>query len=102
MDDCYICHNEPNARPFCSRPHIHNLKIWTKPFEAALNGLKRYEVRNSVDRSFFVGDCITLKEYIPETDVFTGRELFARITYVTNSGTWGLPNDICVFGFEVI
>lgn len=99
MDDCYICHNDPQFRKVCSRPHIHELKIWTIPFEAVLDGSKRYEVRKA-DRPFLVGDDIILKEYIPEWNSYTGREIFGRITYITEAGMWGLPKDICVFGFK--
>lgn len=102
MEECYICHNDPGVRSFCSRPHIHKLKIWTDPFEAVLNGEKRYEVRKTDDRKFFVGDFITLQEYVARTEVYTGREVFAQITYVTEAGSWGLPNNLCVFGFEVM
>lgn len=79
----------------------HELKIWPIPFRAVLNGSKRYEVRKA-DRDFKLGDTFTLKEYLPDTEQFTGREFMGRITYITEAETWGLPEDICIFGFEEI
>ena len=77
------------------------LKIWPIPFRAVLNGDKRYEVRKA-DREFAIGATIVLREFLPDTEQYTGRSFTGKITYITKSGTWGLPSDICVFGFEEI
>lgn len=77
------------------------LKIWPEPFRAVLNGDKRYEIRKT-DREFSVGDIVILKEFLPDTKEYTGRSFIAQITYITKPGAWGLPKDLCVFGFKEI
>jgi len=77
------------------------LKIWPIPFRAVLNGDKRYEVRKA-DREFAIGNIIKLREFLPDTEQYTGRTFKCKITYITQAGTWGLPEDICIFGFEEI
>lgn len=76
-----------------------DLKIWPEPFKAVLEGKKRYEVRKA-DRKFTVGDDILLSEFLPKKQIFTGRFFVGKITYITKAGTWGLPKDLCVFGFK--
>ena len=75
------------------------LKIWPEPFEAVISGKKRYEVRKA-DREFTVGDGIMLREYFPKKNQYTGEFFLGKITYITKEGTWGMPKDLCVFGFE--
>ncbi len=75
----------------------HELKIWNPPFEEILAGKKRYEIRKA-DRPFTVGDEVWLREWVKG---YTGRELFVVITHVTKAGSWGLPDDLCVFGFRL-
>ncbi len=89
-----------------SRTHI--LKTWPEPFQAVLDGRKRYEIRVN-DRFFVVGEVLHLKEYrvdIAEAGAlgegaFTGREAFARVTYMSPGGTWGLPANLCVLSIEL-
>lgn len=80
----------------------HELKTWAGPFEAAWAGQKRHEVRR-FDRRFEVGDMLRLREVEREPKpyefVYTGRELFVRVTYITTPGTWGLPESIGVLSF---
>jgi len=101
----------------------HELKTWPDPFEAIWDGRKRYEVREN-DRDFHVGDALRLREFEPHapcagsgrvwdngdrTDcgcekphgLYTGRVLDAKVTYMTESGSWGLPDDLCVLSIEV-
>lgn len=78
---------------------MHELKIWSESFKAVIEGKKRYEVRKA-DREFNVGDEIMLKEYLPKKDLYTNEFFLGKITYITKAGTWGLPKDLCVFGFE--
>lgn len=101
---------------------IHILKTWPGEFEAVLNGGKAHEVRDCSDRDFKKGHDVILAEYNPaiyeaelaalvnkdsltskraaEHKAFTGRRVMKRITYVTKGGSWGLPENICVFSFK--
>ena len=74
---------------------MHELKTWPTPFQAILNGKKNYELRVN-DRDFAVGDVLVLKEYDPDTDAYSGRELRTEVRYMTKGGDWGLPNHLCV------
>lgn len=75
----------------------HTLKIWPEPYKAVLSGEKRYEVRKA-DRPFSVGDLVELREWDPAKGDFTGNSAIVLITCLTAPGTWGLPDDLCVFG----
>ncbi len=80
-------------------PVAHFLKTWTEPFEAVLSGAKTFEVRKS-DRTFAVGDILSLREWRPPTSggvgVYTGRFVDVRITFILSGGSFGLPSDLCV------
>jgi hypothetical protein len=77
----------------------HDLKTWPKPFQAVLDGLKHYEIRRD-DRNFAVGDTLTLREWDPSKDLYTGRVKVVEVTYMTPAGSWGLPHDVCVLGIR--
>lgn len=75
----------------------HELKTWPEPFAAIWRGSKLYEIRKA-DRDFRPGDTVILREWVLEGHFYTGREVEARITYLTPGGQWELPHDLCVFG----
>lgn len=75
---------------------VHRLKTWPAPFEAVWDGLKRYEIRRCVDRTYRVGDLLDLQEYDPDARTFSGRGVLAYVTYMTSGSEWGLPHDLCV------
>lgn len=106
----------------------HELKTWPSAFAAAVSGAKRYEIRKD-DRNFASGDYLFLKEFdacatcdgegfyfepeklfgVPRTKVtccaaphgtFTGRELGVVVTYKTEGGAFGLPDDLCVLSVQ--
>jgi hypothetical protein len=82
----------------------HELKCLRAPFQAVIDGTKRHEVRRA-DRDFKVGDLVELREWVTAPlggGSYTGRSARVRITYVTECGTWGLPQDICVLSIERI
>ena len=60
----------------------HTLKMWPRPFQAAWVGHKPFEIRKN-DRHFEERDEITLCEYNPEDDDYTGREIDGIIEYIT-------------------
>ena len=60
---------------------MHILKSWPKQFNAVSSGSKTAELRIN-DRDYRVGDLMVLKEYIPETAVYTGRSCTVEITHI--------------------
>ena len=59
----------------------HDLKTWPVCFNAIWNGEKTFDVRNN-DRDFHNGDELTLLEYDPQFQEYTGRSISAIITYI--------------------
>lgn len=72
----------------------HEIKILPKYFEEVQSGRKTFEYRKD-DRGYKVGDIIKLKEYLPETDTFTGNSLEAEITYILK-GELNIPTDYAI------
>jgi len=64
----------------------HQLKTLPAYYEAALDGIKPFEIRDNRDRGFQKGDTVELMEWEPGvvTGSYTGRILKVTITYVTN------------------
>lgn len=54
--------------------NIHELKTWPEFFEPVFQGKKNFELRFD-DRRFEVGDELHLREYVPATNEYTGREV---------------------------
>jgi ASC-1-like (ASCH) protein len=63
---------------------IHELKTWTKYFEAIKSGHKTFEIRIN-DRDFKPGDTLYLQEYDPEINFYTGRTIIKVVGYVMES-----------------
>lgn len=80
---------------------IHELKTWPEYFQEVLEGKKLFEVRKD-DRLFDVGDILELLEYDPYEKTFSGRKIFAKITYKLSGGKFGVEVGFCVLGFEII
>jgi hypothetical protein len=66
----------------CSKVRFHELKTWPCYFGPVLDCRKHFEIREN-DRDFKVGDLLHLREWIPETQEYTGRSLWAVITWMT-------------------
>jgi len=60
---------------------IHELKTWPPHFSATWGGPKTFELRRD-DRGYETGDILHLREWSPETESYSGRELLARVTYL--------------------
>lgn len=78
----------------------HILKTWPKYFERIISGHKTFEVRKA-DRDFQVGDFLTLKEYDPETTLYTGRQLSVLITYILHGPGFGIEEGYCVMAINI-
>lgn len=74
----------------------HELKTLPVYFQAARDGDKTFEIRNNFDRGFQKGDKVILREW--NNKAYPGREIFAKITYVTN---YMQRENYVVFGFAV-
>lgn len=88
---CYFTFRDPRAQ----EPRRHVLKIWPAQFDMVRFGAKRHEVRVN-DREFKTGDLLILAEYDPALKKHTHRNLLVRVTHITQGGTFGLPEDLCV------
>jgi Domain of unknown function (DUF3850) len=82
----------------------HRVKSWPEFFEDVRNGSKTFELRKN-DRDYQVGDMLTLQEWEPKQQSYTGRECSRRIIYVlTGAGVGcieplkGLSIGYCILG----
>lgn len=82
-------------------PMVHRLKCDPEPFAKVVAGTKRYEVRK-FDRDFKVGDRLELLEFDRTTQQYSGARLRAKITTITEPGSYGLPADVGVLGIEPV
>lgn len=62
----------------------HELKSWVGLFEPLYTGQKTHDLR-VLDRDYQVGDICWVREWDPLKRVYTGRELWYEITYITSS-----------------
>lgn len=79
----------------------HKLKTWPLYFIAVWEGSKKFEVRKN-DRNFEVGDYLILREYNPNTDKYSGREVLVIVTYMMGGGVLDLPREVCVMSIDFI
>lgn len=79
----------------------HALKTWPEYFHEVWEGNKPFEVRKN-DRDYQPGDTLRLQEYLPATEVFTGREVEALVSYVLPGGAFGIEKGFCVLGLKIL
>jgi hypothetical protein len=77
-------------------PKHHHVKAWPEYFQAIINGTKTFEVRVN-DRGYMEGDHITIEEWCPNINQYTGRISEHVIGYVLRGGNFDIPNHLCVF-----
>ena len=85
-----------------SNPRLHQtheLKIWPGCFAAVKAGSKPFDVREN-DRNFQVGDMLTLREFEPASEQYTGKSITRWVSYVLQGGVFGIQPDWCVLGFS--
>ncbi len=78
-------------------------KIWPEYFEAVKNGSKNYELRLA-DFKCTSGDTLVLKEWIPSTRNYTGREIRKTVTYVGKTKDYNFwpKEEIEKYGYQII
>lgn len=81
------------------RVHIHELKTHPPFFRAVYTREKPFEVRRD-DRDFRVGDSLVLREWDPETESYTGRSCYRRVTYKLEGGRFGVEPGFCILGIR--
>ena len=77
---------------------LHELKIYPQYFDAILDGNKKFEIRKN-DRNFKKGDNILLREW--DNIKYSGRTIFAKITYILDDRFVGLAEGYVALGIEV-
>jgi len=80
--------------------NVHLLKTEPKPFRDTLKGIKNFEYRKN-DRNFKTGDFAVLKEYYPDTEKFSNRNLLVHITCVYKN-CYGIPEGYCAMGIRAL
>ena len=66
-----------------TRPKVHQLKTWPQYFEPVNRGDKTFEIRFN-DRNFTTGEYLSLQEFDPTEQSYTGRSALFRITFITD------------------
>jgi len=61
---------------------VHELKCWPAAFRAVRQGTKTFELRENREPGFAIGDILWLREYDPDTGLYPGGSLLARVNYV--------------------
>jgi ribosomal protein S17 len=78
-------------------------KVWPEYFQKINNREKTFELRLN-DFKCKPGDTLILKEWDPNTEKYSGRELIKNVTYVlkTKDIRFWPEEDIKKYGFQVI
>lgn len=77
---------------------FHALKTLPENFRKSWYFAKYYEVRNTEDRTFKLGDVVNLEE-CTKRGRYTGRSIMSRIRSITDLSKFGLKNHV-VFGLS--
>jgi hypothetical protein len=83
----------------------HRLKTLAPYWERVQSCQKKFEVRQN-DRDFQVGDILELEYYektpAPKYYNWIPPILVAKITYILHGGQFGIENEYCILGIELI
>lgn len=85
------------AQQMISDKKTHELKIAPEYYEAILKREKRFEIRRN-DRDYQQGDFLSLNEYEADKEIYTGRQIEVRITYITD---FAQQENYVVLGIEI-
>lgn len=81
---------------------MHELKSWPVPYQDHLDGLKPWALRKD-DRPYAVGDILFLREWNPDTETYTGRDSYVRVTYLMRGESaemFGCKPGYCIMTIE--
>lgn len=77
---------------------VHDLKTWPAYWPALESGAKTFEIRRN-DRGFQPGDTLNLREWDPDTELYSGRTLQRRVNYVLRDAEqFGLQSGYTILG----
>lgn len=78
-------------------------KTWPELFEDVRTGKKKFDLRVA-DFEVNVGDTLVLREWDPETQQYTGREIKKTVTYLlkTRDLTFNTKEEIDENGFVIM
>jgi len=82
-------------------PSAHELKTWPQQFLEIMNRVKEFEVRRN-DRDFQEGDILFLREWDPETEQYTGRNVTCHVTHFLAGDQFGIKHGFCVMGIKLV
>ena len=94
-----LLERKPNPENM-NKPRHHVLKCWPEYFDAIGSRVKTFEARMN-DRDFQSGDSLELREWRPETEDYTGRWIWCRVSYVMHGGQFGIHPGWCVMGIQL-
>lgn len=77
----------------------HELKTINPYFSDVASGQKQFEIRKN-DRDFKLNDELLLREYDPELDQYTGRQVRRKIIYILQGERWGIQPGYMILGIK--
>lgn len=81
---------------------VHELKTIEPFFSDIRSEQKSFEIRKD-DRKFHEGDILLLRDYDPESEKYSGREILCRVDYIIPAGSFeGLAPGYCAMGISII
>lgn len=79
----------------------HKLKTWPDYYHEVISGKKPFEVRYN-DRNFQVGDTLSLLEWSPEFEDYTGKQCDFEVTYILEGGAFGIEEGYVVMAIKEV
>lgn len=78
---------------------IHHIKIWPRFYDEVAGGQKTSQLRRD-DRNYNIGDQLTMEEYDPELEIYTGRTVRAFVTDKITDCV-GLIPEYCILSIKL-
>ena len=77
----------------------HSLKTWPGQFRAIINGEKTFEFRKN-DREFNEGEILSLKEWNPKLESYTGLHTEMKVIFILYGPSFGIPEGYCIMSIQ--